>query len=155
VRLGVFLTTHAPFALMMDTLAQLTARPDGTVRGVTVEPLQLLGIQPTQHPRRKPPLEQPSDPTRALPARLQPHPTARHLRVTTQVVTIEEPASDSVSARLGSGSATRIRKLRARPRRSSGSCARCWHHATLLDPELRERWRQDVRVVAVEVGTKR
>jgi hypothetical protein len=86
--------------------------------GVAVQPLQLLDVQPPQHRRREQPLEQHADPP-PLPAVSnrtgQPAPSG----VTIQVVTIEEPSSDSVSTRPGSGSSTRILKSWVRPPASS------------------------------------
>jgi hypothetical protein len=83
--------------------------------GIAVQPLQLIRVQPPQHPRREQLLEQPTNPPapcqRVSNCTRQPSPSD----VTTQVVTIEERSSDSVSTRPGSGSSTRIRNLRARP----------------------------------------
>jgi hypothetical protein len=119
-------------------------------------PLQLLDVQPPQHPRREQPLEQSADPTRPCQrvskCTRQPAPSG----VTAQFVTIEERASDSVSTRPGSGSSTRIRKSRAPP--SDGrpeAVDRAGTHPALLDPELGERRRQEVAVVPSKSAMQR
>jgi hypothetical protein len=90
----------------------------------------------------KVPLEQPAPCQRISTRTWQPGAAG----VTTQVVTMEERSSVSVSTRPGSGSATYIRKVRAPP--ADGhleAVQRAGTHATLLDPKRRERGRRQCR----------
>src|SRR5262249_38842682 len=76
--------------------------------------------------------------------------------VTVHRVTSDEPRSDSVMTRPGSGSSTRKRRgARGPPRLEREAEDRARPDAALLDLEVRERRREELLVMMVHVGDER
>ena len=114
-RLAVYLFIAALEVNVLNCRRQVAGSCGAAFTRVGVEPLEFIGIDGTQHPRREYALKQAADPARTVPGAGDLHERGRALRGDREGGDRAGPVSDSVRTRPGSGSAIFVRYARVRP----------------------------------------